>query len=227
MLNDFLNSGLIGELKKNNSEGWRQYITHKFVRRLGDGTLPEKSFKHFLMQDYLFLTHFARAYGLLVYKSENMLDVVSACKGLQAIIDEIPLHVSYCENWGVSLSEMQSQVEEKETIAYTRFVIDVGHSGDLLDLSVALLPCVAGYAEIGAWLLENHRHQLDQNPYASWILNYDSESYKNSVIESLDKLNQLAIRYGAKGRMERLNKIFSMATRLEADFWQMGCNVGD
>ncbi len=28
-------------------------------------------------------------------------------------------------------------------------VLDIGHSGDALDLLVALMPCVAGYAEIG------------------------------------------------------------------------------
>ncbi len=34
----------------------------------------------------------------------------------------------------------------------TRFVLDRGMAGDLLDLHVALAPCVLGYAEIGTAL---------------------------------------------------------------------------
>jgi hypothetical protein len=48
---------------------------------------------------------------------------------------------------------MAAQPEAPETVNYTRYVLDIGHSGDALDLLVALMPCVAGYAEIGLGLL--------------------------------------------------------------------------
>jgi thiaminase len=34
---------------------WQAYTHHEFVRRLGDGTLPEESFKFYMIQDYLYL----------------------------------------------------------------------------------------------------------------------------------------------------------------------------
>jgi hypothetical protein len=34
---------------------WEQYTKHEFVQRLADGSLPVEYFKHYLIQDYLFL----------------------------------------------------------------------------------------------------------------------------------------------------------------------------
>jgi thiaminase len=33
-------------------------------------------------------------------------------------------------------------------MAYTRYVLEQGMSGDILDLRVAMLPCIAGYGEV-------------------------------------------------------------------------------
>ena len=62
-------------------------------------------------------------------------------------------------------------------MAYTRFVLERGMSGDLLDLHIALAPCIVGYAEIGARL---HRIPTltDGNPYGAWIEMYSSEDYQ-------------------------------------------------
>lgn len=42
--------------------------------------------------------------------------------------------------------------EARATLAYTRYVLDTGNRGDLLDLHVALAPCLVGYGEIANWL---------------------------------------------------------------------------
>lgn len=34
---------------------WHEYTHHEFVRQMGDGTLPEESFKYYMIQDYLYL----------------------------------------------------------------------------------------------------------------------------------------------------------------------------
>jgi thiaminase/transcriptional activator TenA len=45
------------------AEPWRAYTKHEFVRLLASGSLPEVCFRRYLIQDYLFLVHFARAWG--------------------------------------------------------------------------------------------------------------------------------------------------------------------
>jgi thiaminase (transcriptional activator TenA) len=42
---------------------------------LADGSLPKAAFRHYLIQDYLFLIEFARAYALSVYKSPKLADM--------------------------------------------------------------------------------------------------------------------------------------------------------
>jgi thiaminase/transcriptional activator TenA len=69
----------------------------------------------------------------------------AAQAGLSAILDvEMDLHVRLSGRWGLSVPDLEAAPEHAATIAYTRFVLDCGASGDLLDLHVALAPCVVG-----------------------------------------------------------------------------------
>lgn len=220
-------AGLFGRLRAAAGEDWTGYVRHPFVLQVGTGTLPQSCFKHFLVQDYLFLTQFARAYGLAAYKSTTLPDIRAAAAGLEAILAEIPLHVGYCASWGLSEADMAAEPEAAQTMTYTRYVTDIGHTGDLLDLTVALMPCVAGYAEIGQRLLEDPSTAIDGNPYGAWLLTYDGEDYKGSVRTALAKLEDFSRRYGGDARFAALSRIFVTATRLETAFWQMGLDAGE
>jgi thiaminase len=43
-------------LKTEASAEWRAYTEHPFTNGLADGSLAEAAFRHYLVQDYLFLT---------------------------------------------------------------------------------------------------------------------------------------------------------------------------
>ena len=140
-------------LKTEASAEWRAYTEHPFTNGLADGSLAEAAFRHYLVQDYLFLTEFARAYALSVYKSPKLADMREAAAGLSAILDiEMNLHVKVCASWGLSPSDLEQTPPAVEMLAYTRYVLDAGMRGDLLALKVALAPCVIGYAEIATRL---------------------------------------------------------------------------
>jgi thiaminase/transcriptional activator TenA len=80
-------------LKAASPAEWRAYTEHPFTAGMADGTLPEAAFRHYLVQDYLFLIEFARAYALAVYKSPQLADMREAASGLSAILDvEMNLH---------------------------------------------------------------------------------------------------------------------------------------
>ena len=126
---------LFARLRDACAADWTAYTAHAFVRRLADGTLPEVCFRHYLVQDYLFLIHFARAYGLAAFKSETLDDLRHAAGGLNAIVDtEIGLHVGYCARWGLTENDMARAPEAAATMAFTRYVLERGLAGDLLDL---------------------------------------------------------------------------------------------
>lgn len=58
---------------------WHRFVHHPFVLGLGNGELPLQSFKQYLVQDYLYLVHFARANALASYKAKNIQDIAAVC----------------------------------------------------------------------------------------------------------------------------------------------------
>ena len=214
---------LFERLKAATPASWQAYTEHPFVAGLGDGTLPEAAFRHYLVQDYLFLMHFARAYALAVYKGTSLADMRAAAAGLSAILDvEMDLHVTISAGWGLSPADLETAPEARATMAYTRYVLETGLRGDLLDLHVALSPCIIGYAEIAARLAALPGALDEANPYAPWIREYAGDAYGEVAEAARRNLDRLAEERFSDKRFPALATIFDQATRLEADFWEMG-----
>ncbi|MSU88788.1 thiaminase II [Rhodobacteraceae bacterium 2CG4] len=203
---------------------WADYTRHAFVEGLRDGTLPRDAFLHYLVQDYLFLIHFSRAWALAVTKAAT-LDEMRACAAtVHALLDdEMRLHLRSCAAAGIDPGALEAAEERPENIAYTRYVLDAGHSGDFLELLAALAPCVLGYGEIGARLAA----EAGNTPYADWIATYGGDGYQHTCREVGALLDAACARaLGAapqdSPRWPALCRRFATATRLEVGFWQMG-----
>ena len=221
-------SGLYGRafalMRDQANEAWRDYTHHAFVEGLKDGTLPRDAFLHYLRQDYIFLIHFSRAWALAVVKSETHAEMLTAVGTVNALVaEEMKLHIGICEAAGFSQEELFATAERPENLAYTRFVLEAGYSGDLLDLLAALVPCVMGYGEIGTRLAA----ESTSDAYADWIATYGGEDYQSAckaVADMLDAalIHRLGEEFTASPRWDRLCDKFRIATELEVNFWQMG-----
>lgn len=203
---------------------WPAYTEHAFVRGLADGSLPRAAFLHYVTQDYLFLVHFSRAWALGVTKADTVAEMRHCAATVNALInDETALHVELCAREGISEADLFAAEERAENIAYTRYVLDAGHSGDFLDLLAALMPCVLGYGEIGARLLAAG----GGGTYGEWIAAYGGDPYQQ-VCRDAGALFDAAVarRLGPEPetspRWDALCKRFTTATRLEVGFWDMG-----
>jgi thiaminase (transcriptional activator TenA) len=217
---------LFSRLVRASDQAWRAYTCHEFVLRLAAGDLSEGCFRRYLVQDYLFLIHFARAWGLAIYKSDILAEMRRAQRLVAATLDvEIGLHIDYCRGWGLSEMAMAVELEAPATIAYTRFVLDRGLAGDRLDLEVALAPCVVGYAVIAAERIADPATQLDGNRYREWLEMYAGSDYQSLAHEAEAALDEQFARRGGEGRFASLTANFATAARLEADFWQMGLDA--
>ena len=218
-------SPVLGRWCKASGKDWTAYIGHPFVKGLSDGTLPEASFHHYLIQDYIFLVHLSRAWAMAVVKSESLEEMKISATMVDALINvEIQLHVETCKNIGISEERLFLAEETFENITYTRFVMDAGLSGDFLDLMAALAPCVFGYGVIGAIL---EKTALRNTPYQEWIKAYASKDYQDlcdvlgSMVEKC-ALARLGNEPEQNPRWNALCKRFNTATRLEIGFWEMG-----
>ncbi|NHF73326.1 TenA family protein [Paracoccus xiamenensis] len=203
---------------------WQAYTRHPFVEGLGDGSLPRAGFLNYLRQDYVFLMHFSRAWSLAVVKADTLAEMQAASATVHALLHhEMALHVSICEAAGISRAALAATEEAPQNLAYTRFVLEAGYSGDFLDLLAALAPCVLGYGEIGARLLG----QAADTPYRDWIETYGGDEYQQLCRDTGALIDRaVADRLGpAPETLPRWNQLagrFATATRLEAAFWELG-----
>ncbi|KAG6028200.1 hypothetical protein E4U41_000757 [Claviceps citrina] len=127
---------------------------------------------------------------------------------------EMQLHVNYCQSFGISEADIRRTEEKQACTAYTRYVLDIGHSQDWLALQMALAPCLFGYGAV-ARMLHAHgstRRGHEGNTYWPWIQNYVADEYVQAVTlgsELLEKHMPLQ----SPARIEELVKIFVHATR--------------
>ena len=208
-------------------DDWDAYIKHQFVLQLGNGSLPQPCFLHYLKQDFLFLKQYARAYALAIYKATSLSDMRKALPSVQALLEtEISFHINYCADWGLTESDLENEDEDFGTVAYTRYVLDTGMTGDLVALYAALAPCSVGYAEIGTFLANDKNTKTSDNQFISWIEMYSGEEFQQSVANSIQHLDQLLAEIDLNSqRGQHLINVFRTATRMEIAFWQQGLNA--
>lgn len=211
-------------LKDKNVNVWLYYTKHEFVQKLANDSLHENCFLNYLKQDYLFLIQFSKAWSLAILKSDNLEEMKIAASTVNELINfEMGLHISLCEKYGISKLDLENTEEKNENIAYTRYVLELGYSGDFLDLLSALAPCVLGYGEIGL-NLQNSNPKISM--YKKWIETYSSSEYQSvclNVGKLIDKSFKLRLgeNYTNTYKWNKASQIFKKATSLEVDFWNM------
>ena len=211
-------------LKDKNVNVWLYYTKHEFVQKLANDSLHENCFLNYLKQDYLFLIQFSKAWSLAILKSDNLEEMKIAASTVNELINfEMGLHISLCEKYGISKLDLENTEEKNENIAYTRYVLELGYSGDFLDLLSALSPCVLGYGEIGL-NLQNSNPKISM--YKKWIETYSSSEYQSvclNVGKLIDKSFKLRLgeNYTNTYKWNKASQIFKKATSLEVDFWNM------
>lgn len=211
--------------RKGDTASWHDYTHHAFVEGLRVGTLPQAAFLHYLVQDYVFLIHFARAWSLGVVKAETLDEMKVCAATVDALVNhEMSLHVKTCAAAGIDEATLFNAVEEFENLAYTRYVMDAGLQGDFLDLMAALAPCCFGYGEIGLRLAKT---AATDTPYVDWINTYAAADYQ-SVMVTVGQMIDAAIKRrlgddpAQSPRWAQLQNRFTTATKLEVRFWDMG-----
>ena len=151
----------------------RASLGHRFVRGLGDGTLSLESFREYVAQDAFFLESFARAYALALAHSpdgEGMREFAGLVAG---VLEELRLHESYAEGWGVKLGEVEPTTA---TLNYTDFLLSTASLKSVGETCAAMAPCMRLYAFLGQSLAEEGYDE--GNRYAEWIETYADEGFE-------------------------------------------------
>ncbi|EHH5700393.1 thiaminase II [Campylobacter coli] len=211
---------LFSNLIKENQKIWNAYLHHDFVKKLEDKSLKQENFLFYLKQDYIYLLNYAKCYARLALNSNTAKELRFAMKFQNYIVEgEMELHRAIL-SLGINADELDAKDESLVNIAYSRYMLSVGESGDFLDMLVALSACAIGYGYIGAEIYQRlGKEKLQNHPYKEWILTYSSDEFQNEIKEFEDFLNSYTQQISQE-KFENLSEIFYNVVRLENAFWE-------
>ncbi|MDP8002687.1 MAG: TenA family transcriptional regulator [Caldisphaera sp.] len=193
-------------LRESVGDLWDNYIRHKFVLDMKEGTLPLDNFKYFMIQDSKYVNIMLRS--LLNASSKgplsdviNILNAIfgSRDKGLEAeseILSKLGIDESTINNTGYNLINY----------AYTRHLFYYSNLGWDYFLA-AWTPCMWGYIFVGK-IVKDSPNEI----YKTWASFYASKDYENRVKVILDALNSIKIN-------NTLKEIFKDSVNFEIMFW--------
>ena len=199
---------------------WEQCLHHPFVTGIGDGTLDVEKFRHFMLQDYLYLFDYARVFALGVVKARDPELMRTFSQNVDAILNgEMNIHRAYMQRLGITEEQVLAVKPALDNLSYTNYMLSVAHTGGPMEIVAPILACSWSYAEIGQALAQipgAAAHPF----YGEWIQGYASEDYtatNQALIELMDELAAGA----TEDQIAHLTDIFVNCSRYELGFWDM------
>jgi thiaminase/transcriptional activator TenA len=202
---------------------WDNQLTHPFVVALGNGTLPERKFKYYILQDARFLGDLARVFAAGAVKAPDSESALRFAKLAEdTIVVERSLHESYGTQWKMTARQMTSVPMAPTNHAYTRHMLSVAQSGSAAEITVVALPCAWIYCVVGQHLLKKGPPKKN-HPYRNWLMLYASPEFAEVQRWMRKKVDQWAETAGVEEK-RRMEESFIISSRYEWMFWEMAWN---
>lgn len=200
-------------------EIWDRYNEHPFVTGIQNGTLDKEKFRHYIMQDYLYLKDYAKTFALGVAKAKSAETANLFAKYIAVMNGELDIHGGYMGKFNVTREETEVMKPSLVNLSYTSYMLRVAYEGGEAEILAAILPCAKIYEVIAKKIAMNNPDSVDDAFYGDWILGYASDEYAKGNDVLLDTLNRLTEHY-TEDEICRLTEIFVACSRYEAEFWQ-------
>jgi thiaminase/transcriptional activator TenA len=199
---------------------WDAQLTHPFVIQLGDGTLPERKFRYYILQDARFLGDLARVFSAAAQKAPDSESALRFNKlAEETIVVERSLHENYGKRWKMTARQMQSVPMAPTNYAYTRHMLTVAATGSACEITVMALPCAWIYCVVGKHLLRKGPPPKD-HPYRNWLMLYASPEFAEVQKWMRKKVDQWA-KDASRAERARMEESFVISSRYEWMFWDM------
>lgn len=208
--------GFTGELWRSIEGIYGEILDHAFLRGLTEGTLPEENFRHYVLQDALYLRDYARALSLAAARSPNEDAIVMFNEhSAGAITVERSLHDGFLKEFGLPEDVVDKTPPAPTTLAYTSYVLRMAALGDYHEVLAAVLPCYWIYERVGKTLLE---HGSPKPIYQKWIDTYGGEEF-GALVEAVLDLADGVYKDLSPSQKIRVEEAFVTTSRYEWMFW--------
>lgn len=127
---------------ENNLPIWNNCMDTPFIQELWTGKLPENKFKEYMIQDSIYLKHYARVYGQAIYCSKRLKDIQTFYSILNFVTDtESAVRIRYLKKYGVTDDDIESIKPLPENQNYIDFLLSQAKGQNVCEMLMAVLPC--------------------------------------------------------------------------------------
>lgn len=205
--------GLSKKLWASIGDVFASILEHPFIRGLTSGDLEEGKFKHYIIQDHIYLGEFRRVLSLAAAKSEREEAALIFLRSASEIIKvEEELHRSFLSDWGIGRENIKATVSPSNLL-YTSYLFSVALLGTFNELAASVLPCYWIYMEVGRRLAEKG----SPNPlYKRWIDTYGGQRYEEGVRRIIGVVDESK---PSPTEEEKMLRNFRLAAIFEYMFW--------
>ncbi len=199
-------------------------VVHPFNQELAAGSLSGERFRHYMLQDAIYLVAFSRALSVTAARVPDTGAMVRfAERAREAIVVERALHDGFFRHYGIA-PEVAARTEPSPTcLNYTNFLVATAYHAPYEVVVAAVLPCFWIYWEVGKHILER---AAPDNPYRAWIDTYADEAFGVAVRAVIAIADRVAEGASATLRADML-AAFARAAELEWMFWDAAYRLED
>ena len=191
---------------------WRQIFQHPFLKEIKDGTLPEETFRYYLIQDYLYLEGFGRTVALALAKAPTSQTFENLARRVMTPVER-PLHNQLFAAAGLTQKDADNAVRSPANTAYVDHMLQTASLHGLGPTAAALLPCPWTYH-----LLKEEVGQSEHPIYGQWTRFYVEGLLEGSVKAWRGFVDQMA-EDASPMEKDAMRQAFLTSSRYEYMFW--------
>lgn len=193
------------------------------LKALSEGTLERDVFRHYMLQDALYLNQYSRSLAIMATKAPDSEQLTVFLKMAQKAIEvEQSLHAGFLDQFGLSIDEVAGAEPSPTCLAYTDFVLATVHHNSYAVGLTAILPCAWIYWDVGETI--KSRPAMPGNPYQAWIDAYGNPDFAAGARQTI-ALTERAAQAASPAERAQMMAVFTRACQYEWMFWDSAWNT--
>lgn len=196
---------------------WDRCLETPFLRELRDGTLAVERFRRYMIQDSIYLKHYARMFGWAVYHAVSLEEIRMFYRGMGFVTErESAVRLSWLAEWGLTDTDVEEMDILPENRAYIAFLETAALQEDTAYMLMTTLPCMLSYS----YIFRKTAAGCADSVYRDFIADYAEDAYAQEC-EDWTAFAQARCAGFSEERRRELQAVFEKGSLLELAFWKM------
>jgi thiaminase (transcriptional activator TenA) len=208
----------VEEMLCENNDLYKKILEMPFNSELANGTLDENIFKSYMIQDYIYIEYYRKAFAILLTNAPDKDAADFIVSLIMSTVDKISsVHDVYIKNFNITETELTKTSPLPSTELYISYIIKTVTMEPFEIGLVAMLPCYWVHYQLGIGM--DKSKPSEKNKYATWIkANAPDQHYKDEINAYIKRLNCYMESTSTENR-SKIKQAFKTAMNLEYKFW--------